>query len=315
MQFFLKKGSPMPLRREALGIKWRVALRICALGVAPSVMELGFAVSNMIMNNLLLSYGASDPLGSDGALAVMRVLSAVGMFTIMPSMGIAMGAQPIIGYNYGARKFGRMKRTLGQGILLGIAITTPLWLTVLFLPDMYAHLFSLPEAYLDATAWALIAYLVFIPILPVALIGSNYFDATGAGAARRRCSRSRARYCSSSRCSWRAPTCCRSCCPGRRCRACSSRRRSPTSRPRCSWWPSWRRSGAACASWRRTRPSRRRAPPPRARPLTAAASPFAVACVRRDARCRRLAARLRPCSARGLAWCARLSRSTREERT
>ena len=166
MQFFLKKGSPMPLRREALGIKWRVALRICALGVAPSVMELGFAVSNMIMNNLLLSYGASDPLGSDGALAVMRVLSAVGMFTIMPSMGIAMGAQPIIGYNYGARKFGRMKRTLGQGILLGIAITTHLWLTVLFLPDMYAHLFSLPEAYLDATAWALIAYLVFIPILP-----------------------------------------------------------------------------------------------------------------------------------------------------
>ena len=77
-------------------LKWRVALRICALGVAPSVMELGFAVSNMIMNNLLLSYGASDPLGSDGALAVMRVLSAVGMFTIMPSMGIAMGAQPII---------------------------------------------------------------------------------------------------------------------------------------------------------------------------------------------------------------------------
>ena len=82
-------------------------------------MELGFAVSNMIMNNLLLSYGASDPLGSDGALAVMRVLSAVGMFTIMPSMGIAMGAQPIIGYNYGARKFGRMKRTLGQGMMDG----------------------------------------------------------------------------------------------------------------------------------------------------------------------------------------------------
>ncbi len=179
MQFFLKKNSPMPLRRVALGIKMKVALRICALGVAPAVMELGFAVSNMILNNLLMTFGASDPMGSDGALAVMRVLSAVGMFTIMPSMGIAMGAQPIIGYNYGARKFGRMKRTLGQGIAFGIAITTPLWLTVLFMPDMYAHMFSLPAEYLDATAWALIAYLIFIPILPVALIGSNYFDATG----------------------------------------------------------------------------------------------------------------------------------------
>lgn len=179
MQFFLKKNSPMPLRRDMLGLKPKIALRICALGVAPSVMELGFAVSNTIMNNLLMSYGASDPLGSEGALAVMRVLSAVGMFTIMPSMGIAMGAQPIIGYNYGARRFGRMKRTLRQAVLLGIAITTPLWLTVLFFPDLYAHLFSLPEAYLDATAWALVAYLIFIPILPIALIGANYFDATG----------------------------------------------------------------------------------------------------------------------------------------
>ncbi|MEG0303720.1 MAG: MATE family efflux transporter [Gordonibacter sp.] len=179
MQFFLARKSPMPLRRVSLGIKAKVALRICALGVAPAVMELGFAVSNMIMNNLLMSFGAHDALGSDGALAVMRVLSAVGLFTIMPSMGIAMGAQPIIGYNYGARNFGRMKRTLGQAIVLGVAITTPLWLSVLFLPDMYSHMFSLPAEYLDITAWALVAYLVFIPIIPVSLIGSNYFDATG----------------------------------------------------------------------------------------------------------------------------------------
>ena len=155
MQFFLKKGSPMPLRREALGIKWRVALRICALGVAPSVMELGFAVSNMIMNNLLLFHGASDSLGVTARSRSCACSLAVGMFTIMPSMGIAMGAQPIIGYNYGARKFGRMKRTLGAGHPPGHRHHHALWLTVLFLPDMYAHLFSLPEAYLDATAWAL----------------------------------------------------------------------------------------------------------------------------------------------------------------
>lgn len=44
---------------------------------------------------------------------------------------------------------------------------------------MYAHLFGLPEAYLSETAWALVLYLVFVPILPVQAIGSNYFDATG----------------------------------------------------------------------------------------------------------------------------------------
>ena len=182
MQFFLKKGSPMPLRRPSLALQGRTVLRICALGVAPAVMELGFAVSSMIENNLLVLYGASDPLGVDGALAVMRVLSSVGLFTFMPAMGISMGAQPLIGYNYGARKFARMKRVLRQAVVLGIAITVPLWLTVVLAPDLYARLFGLPSGYMAETAWALVLYLMFIPVLPVQTIGSNYFDATGQAA-------------------------------------------------------------------------------------------------------------------------------------
>ena len=182
MQFFLKKDSPMPMRRSSIVIDPRIALRICALGIAPCVMELGFAVSSMIENNLLVLYGATDALGVDGALAVMRVLSAVGLFTFMPVMGISMGAQPIIGYNYGARSYGRMKRVLKQAIVAGIAITTPLWATVILAPDMYAHLFGLPEQYMGETAWALVLYLMFIPILPIQTIGANYFDATGQAA-------------------------------------------------------------------------------------------------------------------------------------
>ena len=182
MQFFLKKGSPMPLRRPSLSLDPRIALRVCALGIAPCVTQLGFAVSSMIENNLLVLYGAADALGVDGALAVMRVLSAVGLFTFMPAMGIAMGAQPIVGYNYGARAYGRMKLVLVQAIVLGIAITTPLWATVVLAPDLYAHLFGLPEIYMKETAWALVLYLMFIPILPIQTIGSNYFDATGQAA-------------------------------------------------------------------------------------------------------------------------------------
>ena len=182
MQFFLKKDSPLPLVRPLRSFQPRTALRVCALGVAPAVTELGWAVSSMIINNLLVSYGSADALGSDGALAIMRVLSAVGLFTFMPSMGIAMGAQPIIGYNYGARSFHRMKRVLAQAIALGIAITAPLWATVILAPDLYAHLFGLPDQYLGETAWALVLYLMFIPILPIQTIGSNYFDATGQAA-------------------------------------------------------------------------------------------------------------------------------------
>lgn len=179
MQFFLKKGSPMPLHGLRGALDARIAGRIFAMGVAPAVTELGFALSSGVENNLLVTYGALDPLGADGALAVMRVVTAVGMFTFMPMMGIATGAQPLIGYNYGARSFARMKRVVAQAILLGVAVVTPLWASVLLVPDMYAHLFGLPQEYLAETAWALILFLVFIPILPIQAIGSNYFNATG----------------------------------------------------------------------------------------------------------------------------------------
>ena len=82
MQFFLKKGSPMPLRRAMLGVKWRVAGRVCVLGIAPAVMQMGFAVSSMIENNLLAFYGAADSLGADGTLAVMR---ALGKCSLLPN--------------------------------------------------------------------------------------------------------------------------------------------------------------------------------------------------------------------------------------
>lgn len=179
MQFFLKKKSPMPLRKETLHLRAPLAGRICVMGIAPAIMELGFAVSSALENNLLVTYGAADPVGIDGALAIMRVLSAVGMFTFMPMVGIASGAQPIIGYNYGAKKFDRMKRVVWQAMLLAAAITVPIWLSVLLAPDMYANLFSLPMQYRKEAAWALVLFLIFVPILSIQSIGSNYFNATG----------------------------------------------------------------------------------------------------------------------------------------
>ena len=179
MQFFLKKNSPMPLPNLLHAFQVRLGGRILVLGIAPAITEFGYALSNAIENNLFVYYGALDPLGSDGALAIMRVVMSVGMFTFMPMFGIATAAQPLIGYNYGARRFDRMRRVLVQAIGIGVVVTVPLWLSVLFAPNFYAHLFGLPDEYLAEAAWALILFLVFIPILPVQAIGSNYFNATG----------------------------------------------------------------------------------------------------------------------------------------
>ena len=182
MQFFLKKAHPCLAPSVAVA---RPAHRAARLRPRNRSVRHATGLRRVVYDReqpVGAVRGAADALGVDGALAVMRVLSAVGLFTFMPAMGIAMGAQPIVGYNYGARAYGRMKLVLVQAIVLGIAITTPLWATVVLAPDLYAHLFGLPEIYMKETAWALVLYLMFIPILPIQTIGSNYFDATGQAA-------------------------------------------------------------------------------------------------------------------------------------
>ena len=101
-----------------------------------------------------------------------------------------------------------------------------MWATVVLAPDLYAHLFGLPEIYMKETAWALVLYLMFIPILPIQTIGSNYFDATGQAAKATVLTLTRQIlflipllvFCRSF---------CRRCCPSRRLRACGWRPRYP----------------------------------------------------------------------------------------
>ena len=114
MQFFLKKGSPMPLRRPSAVA--RPAHRAARLRPRNRSVRHATGLRRVVYDREqpVGAVRAADALGVDGALAVMRVLSAVGLFTFMPAMGIAMGAQPIVGYNYGARAYGRMKLVLVQ---------------------------------------------------------------------------------------------------------------------------------------------------------------------------------------------------------
>ena len=90
----------------------RLMGKILSLGLASFVMQVAATAVTVVLNQLLSIYGAQDPLGAEGALAAIGAANKAIMFAIMPVIGLIMGSQPIIGYNYGARQWQRVLDTV-----------------------------------------------------------------------------------------------------------------------------------------------------------------------------------------------------------
>ena len=121
--YFAKKTKNLIIRKENILPKKYLSGRICALGIAPCINQLGMSVLQITMNNTLRHYGALSvygsnvPLGSVGAIAKLNTLFLA--FTI----GIGQGCQPIHGFNYGAKKYDRVKKTLYLAIIAASIIS------------------------------------------------------------------------------------------------------------------------------------------------------------------------------------------------
>ena len=105
VSFLVSKKSILRIKRANLTLSPRVILPCLALGSATFVMQASESVISVCFNSSLLGYGG------DVAVGAMTILTSVMQFALLPMQGIAQGAQPILGYNYGAKNADRVKRT------------------------------------------------------------------------------------------------------------------------------------------------------------------------------------------------------------
>ncbi len=126
----------LPLRRKNLNLSPSVLLPCIALGSAFFIMQASESVISICFNASLLSYGG------DIAVGAMTILTSVMQFAMLPTQGIAQGAQPILSYNYGAKNPHRVKETFR--LLLGICLSYSLvlWLAVVGYPRVFVSIFT-----------------------------------------------------------------------------------------------------------------------------------------------------------------------------
>ena len=158
--------SALWILRFLTGKKTILKLRAANMKLVPSVILpcLGLGVSSFIMIStesiLSISFTSSlQRFGGDVAVGAMTVLTSINQLITMPLSGVCQGGQPLISYNYGAKKFDRVKEAFFCQFGVCVAYTTVFWAAIMLFPQFFAGIFTGDGALVSYTAWAIRIFL------------------------------------------------------------------------------------------------------------------------------------------------------------
>lgn len=173
VRFLLGRQTTLRIRKENLRIRPKTVGPCIALGVAPFIMQFTESVLNICFNTSLLKYGG------DVAVGAMTILSSVMQMSMLPIQGLTQGAQPIIGFNYGAKKMDRVKKTFRLLFLSCVTFTAVIWLICMLLPQAFILIFTDQAELIAFTKWAMRIYMAVSLIFGVQISCQQTFIALG----------------------------------------------------------------------------------------------------------------------------------------
>lgn len=136
MGFLTGKKAILHMRRSNLRVDVKLTWEVMALGVSGFIMQATNCLVQIVCNKMLQSQGGDLYVG------IMTVLNSVREMLTLPVMGIANGSQPVLGYNYGAKQFQRVKEGIRFTSVVGICYTFIVWILVMVCPKLLISIFS-----------------------------------------------------------------------------------------------------------------------------------------------------------------------------
>ncbi|MDO5716888.1 MAG: MATE family efflux transporter [Tissierellia bacterium] len=174
LSYFFRKKALVQIHFEKMKLRLKTIIQITENGMAIFLIQVANSLVVGIMNNQLKTFGGTL------AISAMSIVSSVSSFVFMPIFGINQGIQPILGYNYGAKKYNRIKETYFTGALIATSIMVMGFLIIMIFPEQLTSLFvkdnsdsKLLEYLLPGIRTQAIAY----PLLGFAITGTAFFQA------------------------------------------------------------------------------------------------------------------------------------------
>ena len=177
LRFLCGKKAVIRLQKIRLALRLKRVMRIFGLGVSGFTMSVTNSLVQMACNATLQTYGGDIYVG------IMTIINSVREVVQMPVSGIGSGAQPVMGFNYGAGQSDRVKKSISFMSLSMILYTLMIWLLLFLFPRFFLGIFSSDPEVLEAGVSCLHIYFFGFFMMALQFAGQTTF--TGLGFSRR----------------------------------------------------------------------------------------------------------------------------------
>lgn len=179
MQHFTNPNSYIKLRWKNIRLNKKIVWSITSIGMSPFLIQLTASVVVFFIIAQLKIFGGTNSHSSDMSIAAYTIANTMLMLIVMIVLGLTQGMQPIVGYNYGAKNYDRVKETLIYTIKVGTIITTLGFILGFFFPQLFVSLFGAGPELAEKSATALRLIVICFPLAGFQIVVTNFFQCIG----------------------------------------------------------------------------------------------------------------------------------------
>lgn len=173
LHYFIGSKSKIRIQAKNLILERTIVTRILAIGIAPFAMQVAAGGINVLLNRQLGRYGG------DIAISAIGIIYSISMFFMFPIFGINQGSAPLIGYNYGAKQYDRVKKVVRLAVIGATLIVTTGFFLIQFGARIILSFFNQNPELLNVGTRAAHFFFLLFPLLGLQIVGAGYFQAVG----------------------------------------------------------------------------------------------------------------------------------------
>ena len=177
---YIKRFKTIKISKECFKLNKDTCKKITTLGISSFIMQMSFVCVMTVENNLLGKYGLDSKFGAEIPITVLGIVMKISQILNSIIIGIAAGSQPIFGYNYGAKKYDRVKETLKLVLGSSVIISTIAFILFQTIPNKLILIFgSGDENYIEFACLSFRIYLLLCIFNGIQIPSGIFFQAIG----------------------------------------------------------------------------------------------------------------------------------------
>jgi putative MATE family efflux protein len=173
MSYYFSGKNFLKIHSRNLILKLDILKAIFAIGIAAFAMTVAGSLSSVFVNRMIVAYGG------DLALSAFGILHRILMFAIMPGIVIGQGLQPILGFNYGAKRYDRALRGIKMAVAAATACCVVVFALLYLVPEPFVRIFTSDNELIAIGSYAAKRIFLVLYLIGFMMVGATVFQATG----------------------------------------------------------------------------------------------------------------------------------------